>query len=135
MKIPLPSDALGKLLLRLTLGILILFHGISKITHPAQTLNSIGNRLAALDLPAYIAYGVFVGEAVAPILIVLGIYSRVGGLLVVINMIFALLLVHRSQLLDLSNSGGWALELQGFYLLTGLALVFLGSGKIAVKPD
>jgi putative oxidoreductase len=50
-------------------------------------------------------------------------------------MIFALLLAHSAQLLTLSKTGGWALELQGFYLLTGLALFFLGSGRIAVKPD
>ena len=135
MKIRFQSDDFGKLLLRLTLGALLWFHGFAKLMNPAQTLEYIGNRLAAMDLPAYVAYGVFVGEAIAPILIIFGIYSRVGGLLVVINMIFALVLVHTSQLLTLSKSGGWALELQGFYLMTGLALVFLGSGKIAVKPD
>ena len=135
MKIPFQSDDLGKFVLRLTLGSLMLFHGISKLTNPVQTLNSVASRLAALDLPAYVAYGVFVGEAIAPVLIILGIYSRIGGLLVVINMIFAVVLVHTAQLLTLSKSGGWALELQGFYLLTGLALFFLGSGKIAVKRD
>jgi len=135
MKNPFQSDAFGKLLLRLTLGVLMAFHGISKLTSPLRTLESIGNLLAAAGLPTYLAYGAFVGEVLAPILIVLGIYSRVGGLMVVINMIFALLLAHTSQLLSLSKSGGWALELQGFYLFTGLALVFLGSGRIAVKPD
>ena len=135
MKIPFQSDALGKLVLRLTLGLLLLFHGISKMMNPARTLDSMSGLLTAAGLPTYLAYGVFVGEVLAPILIVLGIYSRIGGLLVVINMIFALLLAHTTQLFSLTKTGGWALELQGFYLLTGLALFFLGSGKIAVKPD
>jgi putative oxidoreductase len=50
-------------------------------------------------------------------------------------MIFAIFLVHSHQLLMLTKQGGWQLELQGFYLFCGLALAFLGSGKIAVKPD
>lgn len=135
MNIPFQSDALGKLVLRLTLGLLILLHGIAKVMNPARTLDSMSGLLAAAGLPTYLAYGVFVGEALAPILIILGIYSRIGGLIVVINMIFALLLAHSTQLFSLSKTGGWALELQGFYLLTGLALFFLGSGKMAVKPD
>jgi len=135
MKIPFQSDALGKLILRLTLGLLISFHGISKVMHPVRTLDTMSGLLTAAGLPTYLAYGVFIGEVLAPILIVLGIYSRIGGLIVVINMIFALLLAHSAQLLTLTKTGGWALELQGFYLLTGLALFLLGSGRIAVKPD
>jgi putative oxidoreductase len=135
MNNPFQSDAFGKLVLRLTLGLLIAFHGVSKVMNPGRTLESMNGLLTAAGLPTYLAYGVFIGEVLAPILIVLGIYSRIGGLIVVINMIFAVLLAHTAQLLTLSKSGGWALELQAFYLLTGLALIFLGSGRIAVKPD
>jgi putative oxidoreductase len=135
MNSPFQSEALGKLVLRLTLGILMSFHGISKLLNPLRTLETMSGLLATAGLPAYLAYGVFIGEVLAPILIVLGIYARVGALIVVINMIFAILLAHSTQLLSLTKNGGWALELQGFYLLTGLALLFLGSGKIAIKPD
>jgi len=135
MNIPFKNDALGKLILRLTLGILIFFHGISKVMNPVRTLDAMQGMLAAAGLPTFLAYGVFLGEVLAPILIILGVYSRIGGLMVVINMIFAVLLAHSAQLLTLTKNGGWALELQGFYLLTGLALFFLGSGKFAVKPD
>lgn len=135
MNIPFQGDALGKLVLRLTLGLLILLHGIAKVMNPARTLDSTGGLLAAAGLPTFLAYGVFVGEVLAPIFIILGIYSRIGGLIVVVNMIFAVLLAHATQLFSFTKTGGWALELQGFYLLTGLALFFLGSGKIAVKPD
>lgn len=135
MSIPFQSDELGKLVLRLTLGFLLLFHGISKVMNPAPTLDSMSGMLAAAGLPTFIAYGVFIGEVLAPILIILGIYSRIGGLIVVINMVFAVLLVHSTDLLSLTKDGGWALELQGFYLFMGLALFFLGSGRVAVKPD
>jgi putative oxidoreductase len=103
--------------------------------NPAGAIGYVSGQLAAAGLPTFLAYGVFVGEALAPIMIVLGIYSRVGGIIVVINMIFAVALVHGAQLFSLGKTGGWALELQAFYLLTGLALFFLGSGKLAVKPD
>jgi len=135
MATPLLSDSLGKLILRLTLGLLIAFHGISKLMHPAGAIGYVGGQLASAGFPTFLAYGVFVGEVIAPIMIVLGIYSRIGGLFVVINMIFAVLLVHTSQIFSLAKTGGWTLELQAFYLFTGLALIFLGSGRIAVKPD
>ena len=134
MNYPFQNDAVGKLILRLTLGVLILFHGVSKILNPGY-LGSIGKQLASIGLPAAIAYGVYFGEVLAPLMIILGVFARVGGLLVVVNMVFAMVLAHSHQLLTLSKSGGWALELQGFYLFCGIAIFFLGSGRMAIKPD
>lgn len=131
---PFRNDSVGKLILRLTVGGLILFHGVAKILHP-EPLGFIKGQLASLGLHQAIAYGVYVGEVVAPLLILLGVFARLGGLLVVINMVFAILLVHTGQILTLSKSGGWALELQGFYLFCGLAVLFLGSGRFALRPD
>jgi putative oxidoreductase len=128
------TDAIGKLILRLTLGGLILFHGIGKILHPDAVAPIVKN-VAALGLPGAFGYAVYLGEVLAPLLILLGLYARIGGVLVTINMIFALVLVHSSQLLTLSKSGGYGLELQAFYLFGGLALAFLGSGRYAVRPD
>ena len=53
-------------------------------------------------------------------------------LIVVINMIVAVLLVHTAQLLALNPTGGWALELQGFYLFTAIAITLLGAGSISL---
>ena len=68
-------------------------------------------------------------------MIILGIFSRIGGLLIVGNMLFAIILMHAGHLFLLTEHGGWRLELQGFYLFCGLAIMFLGSGKYAVRPD
>lgn len=127
-------DSLGKLVLRIAVGVMILMHGIYKIQHP-ESLDFISNMLADIDLPPAVAYGVYVGEVVGPLMIILGIYARMGGLIVVVNMIFAIVLAHQPQLFDLTSNGGWALELQGFYLLCGLAVALLGSGRFAAKPD
>jgi putative oxidoreductase len=128
------NDAAGKLVVRLTLGTLMLFHGVAKVLHPG-TLDYISANLAATGLPGMLAYGVYVGEIIAPLMIVLGIHARIGGLLIVINMIFAVLLMHSGDLFSLTEHGGWRLELQGFYLFCGLAVMLFGSGRLAVKPD
>jgi putative oxidoreductase len=130
----LKNDAAGKLLLRLTVGGLMLFHGISKLFNDG-TVGFIGSKLADAGLPEALAYGVYIGEVVAPLMIIVGLLSRVGAALIVINMLFAILLVHTGDLFALSDHGGWRLELQGFYLLVSLAIVFLGSGRYAWKPD
>lgn len=128
------SDDLGKLILRLTVGGLILLHGVYKIMNPGS-VEFISEQLATLDLPPPAAYGVYVGEVLAALMIVLGIFSRVGGLLIFVNMVFALILVHRDELFILTDTGGLAIELQAFYLFSGLAILFLGSGSVALRPD
>ena len=130
----LRNDAAGKLVLRLTVGGLMLFHGISKLMH-SGSVDFIGSKLSESGLPVMLAYGVYVGEIIAPLMIIFGVFSRPGGLLVAINMLFAVLLVHTGDFLSLTEHGGWRLELQAFYLFGALAVVFLGSGKYAIKPD
>ncbi len=134
MNLPFQNDALGKLTLRLTVGVLMLFHGVYKTLNPAS-LDFIGKQLTDIDLPQALAYAVYLGEVIAPLMIIFGIFSRFGGLIVFGNMIFAIVLAHRNQLYSLTDHGGYALELQIFFLLAGLAVFFLGSGRFAVKPD
>jgi putative oxidoreductase len=84
-------------------------------------------------MPGWVAYGVYVGELLAPLLVILGFYARVGGLIIVVNMIFAIVLSHSTQLFDLGRGGGWALELQGFFLFTGLVVALIGSGRFGIN--
>lgn len=128
------NDSLGKLILRLTVGILLLFHGIAKIMHPG-TVDYIGGVLSNTGLPSFLANGVYIGEVIAPVMLVLGIFSRYAAMIVVVNMLFAIGLMHGGEVFLLTEHGGWKLELQGFYLFGALAIVFLGSGSQAIKPD
>ena len=130
----LKSESTGKFILRLTVGILLLFHGVSKLLHPAA-LGFIKTHLIQLGLPPVVAYGVYVGEVIAPLMLVFGLFSRLAGLIVAVNMVFAILLVHTGDLFSLTKNGGWALQLEGFFLLCGLVIFFLGSGRFAVRPD
>ena len=120
------TDDIGKLVLRAALAILLLFHGVSKLI---GGIGFISGMLAKAGLPPAVGYLVYVGEVVAPLLILLGIWTRAAALVVVINMIVALLLVHTSQFFTMSKTGGWALELQGFYLASAIAVALLGAGR------
>lgn len=131
----LHNDDLGKLILRVTLGVLLLLHGVNKLMNLDGSMGFIGGQLEALGLPAFIAYGALVGEIVAPLMIILGIFSRIGGILVLGQMLFAIGLVHMGELFQLTETGGWALELQAFFLLAGVVVMFLGSGRYAIKED
>ena len=123
------SDA-GKLMLRVALGVLMLFHGYAKIRNG---VSGIEGMLQGMGLPGWVAYGVYVGEVLAPMLLIIGWYARVGGLIIAVNMVFAVALAHSKQLLDITKTGGWALELQMFYLVCGLAVLLIGPGRYAVN--
>ncbi len=123
---------IGKLILRLTLGILILFHGMDKLVHG---IGPIQEMVTGRGLPGFLAYGVYLGEILGPLLLVAGFHARIGAGLIAINMVIAILLAHTGDLLGLSPHGGWRLELQGMYLFTALSLMLMGPGRFSLNPD
>jgi len=124
------ANDLGKLILRLTLGVLILLHGIAKIGGGTAGIEKM---LEGNGLPGFLALGVYVGEILAPILVILGFYARLGAAVIVVNMLFAVLLVHRADLFLLTKSGGWAVELQAFFLFTAVAVALIGPGRYGIN--
>lgn len=126
----LENADLGKLIIRLTLGGLLLFHGIAKLFHG---VGFIEGQLASHGIPVFFAWGVFIGELLAPLMVILGYQTRIGALLVVFNMLVAIALVHSHELMALGSNGGWALELQGFFLFNAVAVIFLGPGRYKLK--
>ncbi|CAM3699868.1 DoxX family protein [Bordetella tumulicola] len=122
-------DDTGKLILRLAVGILILLHGLMKIS---SGVGGIEGMLTSHGLPAFIAYGAYLGEVVGPLLVIVGLYSRVGALLMTGSMVVAILLAHMGQIGSLNAQGGWALELQGMFLFSSLAVLFLGAGRFSL---
>jgi putative oxidoreductase len=128
----LRSDDTGKLVLRLTLGVLVLLHGIAKLSDGGAAIGGISRMLSARDLPGALAYLVYIGEVLAPVLLIAGIYTRMAAWIVAINMAVAFWLVHTGQLAALGKSGGWAPELPGMFLFAALALALLGAGRFSV---
>lgn len=118
----------AKLLLRVSLGVLMLLHGVAKI---GNGIDPILGAVAQTGLPAALAYGVYVGEVVAPLLLIVGVWTRAAAIVIAINMLVAVALIHLGDLGTLSSSGGWALELQAFYFVSAVAVALLGPGRLA----
>jgi len=124
------SDDFGKLILRFTVGGIMLFHGIWKLMHGIGWLPPV---LHMHGLPGFLAYGVFIAEVLAPLLLFAGWMTRFAALTIVVDMLMALLLVLRNDIFTVKpGGGGWGIEIEAFFLLGALALFFTGSGKYSV---
>ena len=120
----------GRLILRVVLGLLILLHGIAKLR---GGMGGIVGLVESHGLPGVLGYGVLIGEVLAPLMLIVGFYARIGALLVAANMLFAFALVHMGDIGHLNEQGGWALELQGMFLFAAIALALLGPGRYSVN--
>ena len=123
------TEDLGKLVIRSALAILVLLHGISKLT---GGIDGISGMITNAGLPAVFAYGVYVGEVIAPLLVLIGLWTRAAAAVMAINMVVAVMLVHVPELVQLNKQGGWALELQGMFLFGAIAVALLGAGRYSV---
>lgn len=117
---------LGRLILRLTVGILLLFHGTAKIENG---VGWIANMLAAKGFPAFVAYGAYIGEVVAPVMIIIGLLTRPAALIIAVNMVVATLLVKMGDLTARTQVGAWALEAEAFFLLGAVVILLIGAGR------
>ncbi len=124
-------DDQAKLLLRLTVGFTMLLHGIAKF----DGIEFITGTLVGIGLPGIIANGVYIGEVLAPLMVIVGLYARVGGWIMAVNMLFAIGLMHSEQIFTLTEGGAWAIEVQILYLSAAVVIALLGSGKFALKAD
>jgi putative oxidoreductase len=123
---------IGLLVLRIALGTLMLLHGIAKIIHG---LSGISGLLESKGLSTFLAGGVYVGEIIVPLLVIIGFRTRIAAIVFAINMLFALFLAHANDILSLSKTGGWAVELIGLYLFGAIVLFFTGAGKYALSAS
>ncbi|WP_024889713.1 DoxX family protein [Luteimonas huabeiensis] len=121
---------LGRLLLRLAVGVLVLLHGLAKLRHG---VDGIEGMLEARGLPGALAYLSLVGEVVAPLMLIIGLHARIGGAIVAINMLVAIALVHMRELGRLNDSGGWALELQAMFLVGAIVVALIGPGRYSAN--
>lgn len=126
------SDNLGKLILRVTLGVLMLFHGISKVTHGVSFLEGM---FTNAGLPASLAYGAYLGEVLAPLMLIIGYRVVLASILIIATMIGAIVLVHSNDIFALTSHGAWAIELQMFYIMAAVVVIFQGAGKYSIDGE
>ena len=116
---------IGMLILRVTLGGLFLLHGIDKVLHGVDDQAQL---LASNGIPGALIYFVYISEVVAPVLIILGLFTRLSALSIIVTMI-TVIYVLPFPIMALGVHGEWVIELQMFYLLLPAALFFLGAGR------
>jgi len=120
----------AKLLVRLTCGGLLFLHGSHSAVHGIQHIKEMVSRAG---LPEFIAYGNLVGEAIAPLFMILGYKARIAALIVAFNMVMSIVIAHRDIAFTRNDFGGWMIELNVFYLMTSLTVFFAGSGKYSLS--
>lgn len=119
----------GKLVLRLAVGILILLHGIAKLRFG---LGDVVPALERAQIPVVLGHLIYVGEAVAPIMMIVGFWTRPAALLVAATMTVALVLGHPRELFQVTHHGGLLLEVQWMFFAGALAVALLGAGRYSV---
>ncbi|WP_194724468.1 DoxX family protein [Noviherbaspirillum malthae] len=119
----------ANLFLRAVLAVFILFHGISKI---AGGIDYVTWLLEGVGVPQELGYLVYVGEVVAPLLVLFGILTRPAALVIAVNMVIAVLLAHRSLLFTVPNPGDRTLELEEAYFILALVVAIQGAGKYSI---
>lgn len=120
---------IGLLGLRLSFGIMLLIHGISKLIYGVGWLKEM---LEKMGFPAFLSYGVIIGEVIAPLMLIFGYKTRFAAAIIAFNMVVAIAMVHSGDIFSLSATGGWSIELPALYLFGGLALVFTGAGMYSI---
>jgi len=120
---------IGLLILRITVGGLLFLHGVHKIS------DGIENQMQLFSnngLPGQLMYFVYISEVVAPVLLVMGVFTRISALTIIMTMI-TILFVIPAPLLGLDKHGASVIELQLLYLLIPVALFFTGPGRYRLK--
>lgn len=120
----------GVLLLRLVLGISMLYHGSHKVVpaslqHPFAALDHNAHFVGGLGLPSWLGYVSALTEFLGGICLILGLLTRFFAFLISINMLVAIFAVtiHR---------GYAGSELPLLLLAMALMLLFSGAGKAAL---
>lgn len=121
---------LGLIFLRIGLGVMLLMHGIAKIINGISGVKTL---LAKAGLFENLAYLVYVGEVLAPIMIILGLFTRFASFIVLVNCGFILYLFYGFNLFSLTSSGGFKAEIVYLYIFICLCLLLCGGGRYALN--
>lgn len=119
---------LGLLIARLVLGIVFAAHGYQKVFD--MGVGSVTGMFSGLGIPLAELAGPAVAflELIGGVLLALGAFTRIVGVLLAIDMLVAALLVHAQSGIFI-DQGGW--ELVGALGAGALALAAVGAGRFS----
>ncbi len=116
---------LALLMMRLVLGAIMIAHGSQKIF---GGIPQVMGMLSKIGVPPWMAYVVAAAEFGGGILLVVGLLTRLGALMIAVDMVVAILKVHLK--VGFLAPGGFQFPLAVFAL--AFALIFLGAGPISL---
>ena len=128
---PNNNTAYGAALLRISFGTLILAHGLLKVF--VFTLQGTVGFFASLGLPAIAAYLVVFAEVAGGLALIAGAYTRIVSLGLIPVLLGATMVHLPNGWLFTNANGGWEYPL--FLAFMSTALMLIGSGEYAIKPD
>jgi putative oxidoreductase len=124
--LPLNPDA-GLLIVRVVLGIIMLYHGWPKVTDLGGTIEGFTGM--GIPVPALAATFATVAEVGGGLLLLLGALTDIAGLLIAIDMLGAITFVHAKNGFAVNDGGfEWPLAL----LAMGLGIALAGPGRFSV---
>jgi putative oxidoreductase len=113
---------LAALLLRFVLGGLMIMHGLPKIQNYSEYVN--GFDPIGLGPDVSLSLAIF-GELICGVLLVIGLFTRLATIPVLITMAVAFFVVHGADEFQVK-------ELSFVYMILALVLFFLGGGKYSL---
>lgn len=123
------TAAYGAFVLRVTLGLAALSHGLTKLLvfTPAGTVGFFGS----LGYPAWLAWAVMLIEILGGVGLLVGYYARIVALMQIPILLGAATVHFPNGWMFASPNGGWEYPL--FWAAALLTLVLVGPGAFALR--
>lgn len=123
----------GTLLLRVSMGVLFILHGVY-VKAFVFGMAGTGKYFASLGLPDGFAWVVMLYETIGGLALILGVYTRWVAVFLGVHLLFAAYLGHGANgWLFTAKGGGYEYPL--FWAIACFTLALLGSGAHALKSD
>lgn len=127
-----PNYGLAVLLLRSTLGVVLLAHSLY-LKHFVFTLPGTADFFVSIGLPAFLAYVVFFLEVAGGIALIVGFHVQITAAILVPILLGATWAHWDVGWLFTNQGGGWEYPL--VLVLIAITLVFSGNGKYAITKE
>jgi putative oxidoreductase len=129
MSLPKPTDDIAVLVARVLLGVVLMAHGLQKLVTDGIGGTTASFQAMGIPLPTVSALYATVAEIGGGLLLLVGLATAVGAILVALDMAGALVFVHISNGVFV-QSGGW--ELVGLIAVVALLIAAVGAGRFSI---
>jgi putative oxidoreductase len=126
------EEDIAKFVVRLTVSALILLHTWAVINGEL----AIRETLMRWNLPVALAWTSVIFEGLGPIMVILGVYARLGAWMMTFWMVMAFALAHidTGHIFQLAENGvGWRVESPFFFLALSFAVALQGAGRFGLN--